>query len=101
MKLTNNFNNFVDAFHRMGRGEQFSYDALKAIFEYIEDYERDTGEETELDVIAICCEFSEMTENEFMDYYNIPDKDRILHYLDKNAGWYIMLGNDNYVFLQF
>ena len=101
MKQTINFNNFVDAFHSKGRSEQFSYDALKAIFEYIEDYERDTGEEQELDVIAICCEFSEMTQAEFMESYSIPDEDRILHYLDKNAGWYAVLGNDNIVFIQF
>lgn len=71
MKQTINFNKFLDAFYSMGRGEQFSYDALKAIFEYIEDYERDSGEEQELDVIAICCEFSENTWQDVIDLYNI------------------------------
>ena len=71
MKQTINFNNFVDAFHSMGRGKQFSYDALKAIFEYIEDYERDSGEDVELDVIAICCDFSENSWQDVIDLYSI------------------------------
>ena len=50
-----NIHEFRDAFHKMGRGEQFSYDALGALYEYFEDI----GENYELDVIAICCEFSE------------------------------------------
>lgn len=101
MKQTINFNNFVDAFHSKDRGEQFSYDALKAIFEYIEDYERDAGEETELDVIAICCEFSEMSEDEFRNSYTIYDDETIEDYIEYNGCWYAKLDNGNYVFLQF
>ena len=71
MKQTINFNNFVDAFKAYNRMDNFSYDALKAIFEYLEDYERDSGEEQELDVIAICCEFSENTWQDVIDLYNI------------------------------
>ena len=37
MKQTVNYYAFVDAFNRMGRSEQFSYSALKALFEYLED----------------------------------------------------------------
>ena len=58
MKQTVNFSSFVDAFHAYDRYEQFGYKALQAIFEHIESYEADTGEEQELDVIAICCEFA-------------------------------------------
>lgn len=58
MKQTVNFSRFVDAFHAYDRYEQFGYKALQAIFEYIESYEADTGEEQELDVIAICCDFT-------------------------------------------
>ena len=56
MKQTINFHDFVDAFNRMGRSEQFSYSALKALFEYLEDtFDGDY----ELDVIALCCEWAE------------------------------------------
>lgn len=101
MKQTINFNNFVDAFHSMDRGNQFSYDALKAIFEYIEDYERATGEETELDVIAICCEFNEMSEAEFRNSYTIYDDETIEDYIEYNGGGYSILDNGNIVFTQF
>lgn len=50
---------FTSAFHRMGRGEQFSYEGLSALYDYLEDYEDSTGEQIELDVIALCCEYNE------------------------------------------
>ena len=59
MKQTVNEYQFERAFKNMGRGEQFSYDGLKALYQYLVEYEEDTGEEVELDVIAICCDFSE------------------------------------------
>ena len=59
MKTTINEYQFEQAFVKAGRGEQFSREALKALFEYIEELEEDTGEETELDVIGLCCEFTE------------------------------------------
>lgn len=50
---------FRDAFRSMGRGDQFTYAGLGALFEYLEQYEKDTGLAIDLDVIALCCEFSE------------------------------------------
>ena len=52
---------FVEAFRRMGRENQFSREALEALFEYIENYEEDTGSRVELDVVGLCCEFTEYT----------------------------------------
>ena len=37
----------------------FSYDGLHALFEYIEEVEDDCGEEFEFDMVGICCEYSE------------------------------------------
>ena len=59
MKQNITFSQFVDAFRDHGRAEQFSYDALRALFDYARQYEEGTGEELELDVIAICCEWCE------------------------------------------
>ena len=59
MKKTINTYEFERAFTDMGRKDQFSYEGKKALFEYLEDLEDDTGEEIELDVIALCCEYSE------------------------------------------
>lgn len=72
MKQSVNFYNFERAFKRCER-ENFSYDGLKALFSYLEEYEENTGEELELDVIALCCEFSEYDSlNEYNESY---DKD--------------------------
>jgi hypothetical protein len=70
MKTTVYLSDFRDAFSRAGRGEQFSYEALELIYDYIEEYESSTGEEIELDVIALCCEWSESTPAEIIDQYD-------------------------------
>ena len=46
---------FKDAFIHMGRKDNFSYDGLTALYEYLEDID----ENYDLDVIALCCEYSE------------------------------------------
>jgi hypothetical protein len=58
MKQSINFSQFVDAFHAYGRYDSFGYDALRLIFDYLEQYEQDCNEELELDVIAICCDYN-------------------------------------------
>lgn len=58
MKQSVNFSIFIDAFYAHDRYDQFGYDALKVIFDYLEEYEESTGKEIELDVIAICCDYT-------------------------------------------
>ena len=58
MKQTVNLPAFMDAFHAFNRYDQFGYQALQILFEYLEEYEDSTGEEIELDVIALCCDYS-------------------------------------------
>jgi len=50
---------FMDAFRQCGRHEQFTRNALVALFEYLEALAEDIGEPVELDCIALCCEWSE------------------------------------------
>lgn len=59
MKTTVTRNQFIDAFRHAGRESQFTRAALCALFGYLEEYESSTGEEIELDPIAICCEWAE------------------------------------------
>lgn len=61
MKQTVNNSDFHQAFRNYGRQDQFSVAGRDALFEYLERYEQDTGTELELDVIALCCDYSEMT----------------------------------------
>ena len=58
------------------RKNKFSYDALIALFEYLEDYEQDTGEEITFDMVAICCDYSEYKNieefiNDYRDYQDM------------------------------
>ena len=68
MKTTVNFSEFRDSFQQI-RPDNFSYEGLRHLFSWLEQYEEDTGEEVELDVIAICCDFSEDTFQNIADQY--------------------------------
>ena len=51
---------FVDAFRQSeSRKDSFSYDGLSALFAYLDSMDEDTGISTELDIVAIDCEYSE------------------------------------------
>ena len=58
---------FHDAFERMGRKDQFSYEGRAALYGYLAELVNDTGEPFELDVIGLCCDF---TEYESIEKYN-------------------------------
>lgn len=56
MKTTiSNVYQFRDAFHQVGRSTQFSYEGLALLFDYLEEVDADY----ELDVVALCCDYSE------------------------------------------
>ncbi len=59
MKQSIGLNQFQDAFKNMGREDQFSRAGLRVLFEHLEQYEDETGEEIELDIIALCCDYTE------------------------------------------
>ena len=50
---------FTAEFHRAGRGNQFTHKGLIALYDYLENYEESTGDQIELDVIALCCDYTE------------------------------------------
>ena len=75
MKTSINKYDFRDAFKAAARENNFSYDGLDVLFDYFEEYEDSTGEEIELDVIAICCEFNESTPEEIAADYAIDIED--------------------------
>ena len=58
MKTTVSQTDFVDAFTKM-RPSNFSYEGLIALYDYLENFEEDTDKEIELDVIDLCCNYSE------------------------------------------
>jgi len=60
MKITVNEAMFKEQFRLHGRKDQFSYNGLTALYNYLEkEYADDSENEYVLDVISLCCEFSE------------------------------------------
>tara|TARA_R110000803_G_scaffold73775_3_gene137667 strand:- start:11025 stop:11423 length:399 start_codon:yes stop_codon:yes gene_type:complete len=84
---------FRQAFHDYGRGAQFSYNALTALFEWLEELSTDAGAPYELDVIALCCEFSEYSDLAEIqadysgsDIDNIDDLHDLTHVIEFDGG---------------
>ena len=94
MKRTINEYEFLRTFEEWtanDRNTQFSREALIEIFDYLEAYEEDTGEEVELDVVGICCSFTEydslreaasMYDIDLNDYPNDDQDDDLLDELN-------------------
>lgn len=108
MKITVYFSDFCDAFLSANRNNNFTYAGKRALFEYLEEYEESTGEEIELDAIALCCEYSEMTTDEVIDCYSLDDdglddeeKDEaVKEYLENNTS-VVMSENGRFLFAEF
>ena len=98
MKQTIDFNDFRQAFERYGRDNQFSYEGFSALFDMLEQYEQDTDQEVELDVIALCCDFSEydsLTEIK-SNYDCIETEDDLGDYT-----WYAKTESNGYIIQNF
>jgi hypothetical protein len=109
MKTTVNFSEFRDLFQQI-RPDNFSYDGLKHLFSWLEQYEEDTGEELELDVIDICCEYSEQHWKEIASDYSIEfddidtedkQKQHIMNYLCGNTSVIGSTSDDTFIYQNF
>ena len=66
---------FENAFKTAGRGDQFSRPALEAMFNHLEALEEDSGSPIELDVIALCCDFVEVSKEDTLELENYNQND--------------------------
>lgn len=66
IKIDVTFQMFCETFHKMGRGEQFTYYGLKALFDYLNNMDEDYN----LDVVELCCNWSEYMPKEYHQTYN-------------------------------
>ena len=99
MIKTINEYDFIDAFKKMGRENNFSYDGLIALYEELEMVENDIGKPIELDVIALCCEFTEYNNlDEFQADYG--DEYETIEDI-QNATTVIMIDDDSFIIQQF
>ena len=73
MKETVTLSRFRDSFRELGR-DNFTYDGLEALFNFIEEIDDDCGVESELDPIDLCCSFTEYQGlAEFQDDYDADE----------------------------
>jgi hypothetical protein len=95
MQHTINFNDFIDAFKRFDRYDGYGYEALKVIYNYLEEYEQETGADIELDVIAICCDYNaehytDIASNYSIDLAGLDDdeaKQAVIEYIQDNSSY--------------
>lgn len=76
MKTTVKFSDFCEAFNRADRADNFTRDGLRILFDHFEWLEQETGEEIELDVIALCCDYCEATTAEVSEMYGVTEDAR-------------------------
>ena len=67
----NSAHQFREAFRSAGRADQFSYQGLEVLFDYLDQLSDDMGEPIELDVVGLCCGYSEDSINDLLSNYNI------------------------------
>lgn len=82
MKRTVTLQDFRNEFEAHNREESFSYNGLGALYDYLIMLEKDSDMELELDVIALCCEFTEYEDiNEIKsNYTDIEDLQDLYNY---------------------
>lgn len=107
-----NLYSFRDAFKRAGRENQFSYEGLGVLFDALQDFAESDARPYELDVIGLCCEFTEMSLSELLESYDITDEKltddneaELLYiatdYLSENTWLCGITENNTFVFQQF
>jgi len=99
MKNTINIYQFKRWFEEH-RPNNFSYQGLNELFDYLEQYEEDCDTELEFDPIALCCEYTEFEDlAEFWGNYDketYPDFDTITDYTQL-----IRVGKDSFIIANF
>jgi len=92
MKTTVSMDDFRTAFEI--RKDNFSYDGLFALYDYLERLEQDIGVEFELDVIAFCYEYAEYENiKEFNAEYNTEYE----NYKDINETTVIPISDESFI----
>lgn len=97
MHININKSQFRDQFKAMNREANFSYDALGLLYDYLEECNPDS----ELDVIAICCEYSEDTEAQIIKNYGLHEDQDVTDYLNEHTSVVGVTDAGDVVYAQF
>ena len=101
MKITLTKNDFRDAFLKSSRRDDFSYPALGELFDY---YDNSGDDDLELDIVGICCDWTEYTAAELIDNYGEEygeeygedDAEKLAKEIERNTV-VISLGNGSFL----
>jgi len=94
IKAEINVYQFRDMFRDAGREGQFSYEALGALFEWLEEYYDGSGESWDGDIIALCCDYAEDTWQNIVEGYRIDlsgcdddeeKRDAVIAYIEEHS----------------
>jgi len=95
----------VKMFNDYGRGANFTYDGIEALLNMLEECCTDEQGAIDLDIIGLCCDFTESTEAELLsdfDYVDDLSNDLeydeslavVINYLNNNTSvWELENGN--------
>ena len=103
MKQTVTKSEFTAAFHNANRANNFSHAGLEALYDYLTELERDTGEECELDVIALCCDFTEYSVAELRKQWPElsaeagDDDEAMLEAVQEHVGSFILVDDETII----
>lgn len=89
---------FCDSFSDTYKNN-FTYAGKQALFDYLEEYEDSTGEEIELDPIALCCDYTEYEDFEDLQasYPNIDS----FHELEEHTQYIQIEGGTRFIIQNF
>ena len=96
-----NASQFRDEFHKCGRVDQFSYEALGLLYDFLEEHDCSNAYDYELDVIALCCEFSEDTEKAIAASYGLHEDEDVTAFLEEHTLVVGVTASGNVVYQQF
>ena len=77
--------------------DNYSYESYECLVDYFEEFD----EPEELDVIAICCDFSEESEEEFRRNFDLAEDEDIESWLSYNGAYFRILNNGNIFYQNF
>jgi len=111
MYQTINRYDFHNAFKAMGRETQFSFEAKDLLYDFLEEDEKNTDDGIELDVVSLCCEYSEEHYKDIFNGYDIicesdeptdeEVKQTVIEYLIDNTFYIGPTKDGNLLFQQF
>lgn len=83
----NNGYQLKQLFKERGRENYFSDEGFNALYDYLDEYSNEVGEDFKVDVIGICCDFTEYTGwkklyNDYSYFYN--NKSETFEELEEN-----------------